>query len=328
MRLMLKLTTPSPYVPLSDLNQKWAGLLEQLGLRTPPIQWVRLPPQVSAAPALPLAATYAELEAVSAAGCQAVAAPGVVTLTAHLLGTFRVTVNDLPVCWSRSRCQALFKYLLTHRERPTPRDVLMDIFWPEAEPESARNCLNVAMSHLRKALRSATDEPLVIYEGGAYGLNPDLYLWLDVDEFERRVREGKHLEAAGCVETAVAEYEAALNLYQGDFLAEDPYEGWPVLTRERMRADYMEILDRLSEIYFKREQYTACVALCQRLLAYDNCREDAHGRLMRCYSRQSQYPMALRQYQTCVEALKTELDVTPAPATTHLVERIRRRECV
>jgi len=327
MRLMLKLTTPSPYVPLSDLNQKWAGLLEQLGLRTPPIQWVRLPPQVFAAPALPLAATYAELEAVSAE-CQAVAALAVVTLTAHLLGTFRVTVNDLPVCWSRSRCQALFKYLLTHRERPTPRDVLMDIFWPEAEPESARNCLNVAMSHLRKALRSATDEPLVIHEGGAYRLNPEVCLWLDVDEFERRVREGKRLEAAGCVETAVAEYETALNLYQGDFLAEDPYEGWPVLTRERMRADYMEILDRLSEIYFKREQYTACVALCQRLLAYDNCREDAHGRLMRCYSRQSQYPMALRQYQTCVEALKTELDVTPAPATTHLVERIRRRERV
>jgi hypothetical protein len=38
--------------------------------------------------------------------------------------------------------------------------------------------------------------------------------------------------------------------------------------------------------------------------------------------------MAVRQYQACVEALQTELDVTQAATTTQLLERIRRRECV
>ena len=64
------------------------------------------------------------------------------------------------------------------------------------------------------------------------------------------------------------------------------------------------------------------------MLAADSCREDAHCRLMRCYARLEQYPPALRQYQACVEALRTELDVQPSPATVELYERIRRREPV
>jgi hypothetical protein len=47
---------------------------------------------------------------------------------------------------------------------------------------------------------------------------------------------------------------------------------------------------------------------------------------MRCYAGQEQIPLALRQYQVCVEALQRELDVTPEPATTQLAERLRRHE--
>jgi len=108
----------------------------------------------------------------------------------------------------------------------------------------------------------------------------------------------------------------------------DLADDWPVLPRERLRVDYLDTLDRLSHLYFTGEQYGRCVTLCQMLLAQDNCREDAHCRLMRCYSRQDQHLLALRQYQTCAEALDHELGVAPAAATTQLYERIRRREAV
>jgi DNA-binding SARP family transcriptional activator len=49
---------------------------------------------------------------------------------------------------------------------------------------------------------------------------------------------------------------------------------------------------------------------------------------MRCFSRQGQSRLALRQYQICVDALRQELDIDPEPATTQLAERIRRREAV
>ncbi len=253
--------------------------------------------------------------------------PAEPTLAAHLLGAFRVTVNDRPIeKWPKGKGQAVFKYLLTHRDRPMPRDVLTETFWPEAEPEAARNRINVAVHSLRQALKSVTDVTVIVYEAGAYGLNPDLRLWLDVEEFERHVQGGRRLEAQNQLGAAVAEYEVATSLYQGDFLADDLYEGWPVLTRERLRVAYLDTLDHFSQICFSQEHYAECVTLCQLILTRDRCREDAHCRLMWCYSRQGQDHLALRQYQACQEALRAELDVAPAPATTQLFERIRQHK--
>jgi len=253
--------------------------------------------------------------------------PGAPTLTVRLLGQFRVTLHDRPiVSWPSGRGRAVFKYLLTHRERPIPRDALMEIFWPEGSPESARNSLNVAMHGLRQALRAVTNDPVILFQNGVYRFNPDLRIWLDVDEFRRYVQSGRRLEDAGNISGAAAEYEQSINLYDGDLMADDLADDWPVLTRERLRVAYLDTLDRLSHIRFSQDHYNACVSLCELLLAQDSCREDAHCRLMRCYSRLGQHHLALRQYQICRDALREELDVEPAAATTQLNESIRRRE--
>ncbi|MEO7908732.1 MAG: BTAD domain-containing putative transcriptional regulator [Roseiflexaceae bacterium] len=265
----------------------------------------------------------------SLAPSASVIASGTPTLTIHMLGPFRAALNDCPIeSWPSGRGRAVFKFLLAHRDRTRPRDVLMDAFWPDAEPEAARNSLNVALHGLRQALRAADDLPVVIFQDGAYRLNPELHLWLDSDEFERRVTAGRRFESTGQIAAAAAEYEVATGLYQGDFMADDPYDEWPVITRERLRIAYLDTLDRLSQIYFSQGQYGSCASLCQHMLTQDNCREDAHCRLMRCYSRQGQHHLALRQYQICVKTLRDELDVEPAPTTMQLHERIRSRERV
>jgi DNA-binding SARP family transcriptional activator len=246
----------------------------------------------------------------------------------HMLGAFSMTIGDLTVKLPASRGLALLKYLLLHHKQTTPREMLMDIFWPDAEPDTARNNLNVAMHSLRKALRSAIFLPVIVFENGAYGLEPNLQVWLDVEEFERCVKAGQRLEARDQLTAAVAEYETAISLYQGDFLEQNPYEEWTVLDRERMRVAFLDTLDRLSQIYFNQERYAACITVCQLILTRDRSREDAHCLLMRCYSRQGQYHLALRQYQMCVEALRAELEVEPALETTQLYDSIRRRERV
>jgi DNA-binding SARP family transcriptional activator len=168
---------------------------------------------------------------------------------------------------------------------------------------------------------------VILYRDGAYSITPDMQVWLDVEEFERLVHAGQRLESRN-QSAAVSEYEAAISLYQGDFLQENAYEGWTVLTRESLRMAYLNTLDSLSRIYFSQERYAACVMTCQSILDRDRCREDAHCMLMRCYSRQGQDPMALRQYQACTEALRLELDVAPAPATTRLFQQIRQHQRV
>lgn len=244
----------------------------------------------------------------------------------HMLGAFSMTIGDLTVKLPASRGLSLLKYLLLHHTQNIPREVLMDIFWPDAEPETARNNLNVAMHSLRKALRRVVFLPVIVFEGGAYGLEPNLQVWLDVEEFEGCVKAGQRLESRDQLTAAVTEYETAISLYQGDFLEQNPYEEWTVLDRERLRVAYLDTLDRLSQIYFSQERYAACVTVCQLILTRDRCREDAHCILMRCYIRQGQYHLALRQYQICVEALETELEVKPSPETKQIYEKIRQRE--
>lgn len=321
----------------------WDRLLQAVGLRqhradapdtAAPMLAASVPPIEVPTPIALLAGSVALIEppqamapapeTALARAAQPDSAPG---LAVYLLGPLRVTLADRPIeSWPSGRGRAIFKYLLMHREQPIPRDVLMDRFWPDAAPEAARNNLNVAIHGLRQALKAISDLPVVIFQDGAYRIHSDLTIWLDVEEFERHVAAGRRHEAAGQLADATAEYEIATGLYQGDFLADDPYEEWPVLTREHLRVAYLDALDRLAQLYFSQGKYAACATLCQQLLAHDSCREDAHCRLMRCYSRQGQHHLALRQYQACVEALHSELDIEPGSAIVQLFERIRRRE--
>jgi DNA-binding SARP family transcriptional activator len=250
-------------------------------------------------------------------------------LSVHLLGQLKVRLDEVAVAdWPSGRGRSLFKYLVTHRDPWPRREQLMDAFWPEAAPAAARNSLNVAVHGLRRAFRAAAEVPVVVLEDGTYRLGPQLRLWLDVDEFERHVAGGRRLEAAGDRAGAAAEYERALALYQGDFLADDPYEDWPVMTREHLLLAYLDVLDRLGDLYLGWGQYGAGVALCRLLVQRDPCHEDGHRRLMRCFTRQGQPHLALRQYQACADALDQELGVNPDPATVALAQRIRRHEPV
>jgi DNA-binding SARP family transcriptional activator len=51
--------------------------------------------------------------------------------------------------WPNVRGKSIFNYLVTHRRRPVPREVLMNLFWPEVGSEAARNNLNVAIYGLQ-----------------------------------------------------------------------------------------------------------------------------------------------------------------------------------
>jgi DNA-binding SARP family transcriptional activator len=251
-------------------------------------------------------------------------------ITAHLLGELRVAFQDRPVeMWSSGRGRAVFEYLIVNHHRKVRRDRLMSTFWPEASADAARNSLNVAIHGLRQSLRPAVgDTAVVIHQDQAYFIDPALAIWVDVEVFEEQLKAAQqHLASAELV-TAEEAFESATWLYQGEFLADDPYEEWAMVTREHLRLCYLDALDRLSALRLNSGDYPGCVAACLKLLACDSCREDAHCRLMRCYSRQGQVQLALRQYHSCTAALRTELDVAPAQATTELFNCLRRREVI
>jgi DNA-binding SARP family transcriptional activator len=248
------------------------------------------------------------------------------SLTVYCLGLFRAYNNEhLVEKWPGHKCKSIFKYMIIHREHPIHIEILMDLFWRDVDPEAARRNLYQAVYSLRQALQTGDPGfPYILCEDGCYYLNPDVRLWVDSDDFTAHYQTGQRLERESRLQEAIREYELADNLYEGEFMAEDRYEDWSLVPRENLKHAHLDVLDRLSQHYFGRAQFAMCIAFCQKILAEDNCREDAHRRLMRCHLHQGQRHLALRQYHMCVEALKRELDVPPMPATVELYQEIQR----
>jgi DNA-binding SARP family transcriptional activator len=251
------------------------------------------------------------------------------SLVVYCLGEFRVFFDGRPVeGWSNGKGKAILKFLLVHQEHRAGKEVLMERFWPEAEPDAARNSLNVAIYALRRAFASVTDTSVLLFRDDSYLLNPRLPVWIDGEAFLNHLAAGHDLERRRETTLAIEEYRRAEALYQGDLFQEDRYEDWLEAYRRDFSERYLTLLVGLEEYAFAHHDYGACVDLCKKMLAVDPCHEEPHRRLMQCWSRQGLAHLALRQFHVCREALARELEVDPSPDTTEVFDRIRRREPV
>lgn len=245
-------------------------------------------------------------------------------LVVYCLGAFKAYWGNRPINrWYGLKGMMIFKYLLANRKQPVPKDLLMELFWPEMDPEAARRNLHQAVYSLRRTLRRAHQQvKLIEFENDCYQLNPAVSVWLDVDEFQRHRQDGLRLEQARRLPEALVAFSIAESLYHADFLEEDLYEEWTLPHRQHLRDTYQDLAGRLSEHYYNQSEFTAAIAICRRLIRLDSCNEEAYRRLMKCYLAQGQRHLAIRQYLTCVDALKTELNITPSQETVILYEQL------
>jgi DNA-binding SARP family transcriptional activator len=268
-------------------------------------------------------------------------------LTVLSLGTFLVRRADGTELtnreWQREKARQLFQLLLTLRYTPLPREHILELLWPESEFNAAEAGFKVALNALSRALEpdrpSRSQSSFIIKEGSgqslAYSLNlaPDLCR-CDALEFQELIRKGRHEEAPGAVDTPVEPglnrlspasldyYNQAIALYRGDYLPACLYEDWAAPERERLLSLFLTTAERLAQAMAAEERWERCLELCRLILNRDNCWEEAYRLSMLAYYRQGNRTAALRAYERCGLALKTELDLTPLPQTTLLYHKI------
>jgi SARP family transcriptional regulator, regulator of embCAB operon len=247
-------------------------------------------------------------------------------LTAQFFGTFRVSVEGIPVDTVSSRpARNVLAYLLAHRRTAVPRDVLMDVFWPAAGPGAARNSLHVALSRARQALRAASPAAMVERRFDTYRIAGPVTVWTDLEHFERACATGRRIDRAGDATAAIRSYETACQIYEGDFLADEPYAEWAASTRDALRLQAVDVQSRLVEMYIECGSYGPAALVGRRILAVDPCNEAVHRRLMVCYAAAGMRHLALAQYDRLTTALWDTFRVRPSAETIDLYERLRRR---
>lgn len=244
----------------------------------------------------------------------------------YFLGSFGVMLRGVPVQrWRSRKGRSLFAYLLYHHKRPVYRDVLMETFWPDVDPECSRDSLNVTIHHIRQDLRGCDSaQEIILYKDECYAINPDLEVWLDCEAFQSQWHKVQHHRYDKDVTRECRELEDVVHLYKGDFMEEEPYEDWAASERENYREEFLVILERLSEHYLSRGDVEEAASLCERILERDNCRENVHKKLMLCYYRLGCRDKAMKQFRRCADVLQKELNMGPTSATVRLNEDIRQ----
>jgi predicted ATPase/DNA-binding SARP family transcriptional activator len=242
-------------------------------------------------------------------------------IRAHLLGQVRISVGQRTIAedtWTLRSARSLFLVLLITRGHALPRDRVLDILWPEASPELARNTLYKALHALRRVLEPALSKgrasSYIESRGGTVGILPSVDVWVDADAFETALTEPT--ERRNQLRNAVA-------LYGGELLLTDLYEDWPVARREAVRRAREGAVLELAAADLAAGEPQATVAPLELLLAADPTFEAAHRALMRAYAGTGQRDRALRQYTRCRSALQEELGSEPDEETNALRSNIQ-----
>jgi DNA-binding SARP family transcriptional activator/TolB-like protein len=235
-------------------------------------------------------------------------------LSIGVLGPLTIELDGERLGKTPRKARALLAYLAAQGGRAISRERLADLLWPYQGTDQARHSLRNCLLELRKAMGQgaeihlATDFSSCRVQG----------VQVDIDRFESLARSPQ-----------TDDLKAAADLYRGEFLADfivdsEPFQEWLTAERERTLDLVCGVLQRLSTRQHAVSDHDAAIQAARRLVALDQLSEIGHRALIRAYIRAGRRPEALRQYRTCAEILKRELDVAPDAETQALAREIAR----
>ncbi|MDQ6824868.1 MAG: AAA family ATPase [Candidatus Eremiobacteraeota bacterium] len=185
-------------------------------------------------------------------------------------------------------------FLIMNRDVDTARDRLLEIFWPDAEPDHGRDSLNTALWSIRRCLRTAgiqADECVLATKSTVRWTADTLVDSLQFAEL--------------AASNDLPENREALQLYRGDFLEGD-YDNWAVTERERLATIYETVLARVVRTSKDTEA-------AQRFIARNPYDEEAYATIVEAELAAGRRSSAASWVERCRNAL-SEVGEKPSPA--------------
>lgn len=199
--------------------------------------------------------------------------------------------------------------LLSLARAPVPRATIAAQLWPDELEADARANVRRHLHHLRRAL-PPSETPWIDESDGHLVWHADADVAIDLARFEQLVADPQ----------TAAEAVAA---YGGDLLEGYDDDEWLTIERERLRSIYLEALLELAIRARRSRDFAAAIAFAERLLAYDDLREDALRELIAARYAASDRSGALAVYERFAARLDGALQVEPMAETIAMAEAIR-----
>lgn len=244
------------------------------------------------------------------------------TLEITLFGRLIVRRGGVPLDLP-TKVAELLCILLLRRGKPLTREVLATTLWGDASPAQGKKYLRQSLWQLQQALEGGGQGALSIMqlEREWVSLLPDSGLLVDAYQLDDACAP-----LDSCPDIAdLARACAAAELYVGELL-EGWYQEWCLIERERYRALFLSLLERLLESCIVQREIATGLTYGLRLLRLEPSRERSHRSLMRLYALSGDRGAALHQLERCRAVLEREFGVGPGATTLALADRIRAGE--
>ncbi len=216
------------------------------------------------------------------------------------------------------KSEALFAYLVEHRNQSLSRETLADLLWPYSGPDQARASLRQEVSVLRKALGPANADSIVSHgdriEFSQDEANVDLWNFTEI----------------GVGGLSVTKQKELLSLYTAPFLdtfriRSQPFSDWVWVTRQAQEATALRFGDAAMRQWSDDDYEDNITEIAQHLCRIDPTYEPAHRGLVEYYVKQGDFHLAKHQVRLCETALRTHLDTEPSIETKQLAATLERR---
>ena len=224
------------------------------------------------------------------------------SLRVRTLGRTRVLAPEGPLdgAWLRQRPGQLLKLLICNRHRITHTDEIAVAFWPESDRTGLQN-----VRHFVHALRSqlepdraprARSSFIVAHEGG-YELDVSR-IAVDADDFERHAQAGLRALRHSDPDTARESLERAAALYDGEFLADEPYAEWALAERGRLHELASRTFSGLADLALEAGAAETATGHLYRLARLEPLDSDVQRRLLSLLLARGRSGEAQRHYRS------------------------------
>ncbi len=258
-------------------------------------------------------------------GAHGVAAENMLEI--HTLGQFYVLKNGELLTAASGRlgkAWELFLYLVTHRQKLTPLEIIHENLWPGEESIDPKKNIKNLVHRLRKTLDQGGDS-MIVYSQGCYRWNNNTDYWLDAEQFELFCQEARALSKSS-PEEAADRYKEALKLYRGDYLPEFSQEDWVIHTRRYYHQLFLSSVLDLLNIYKLAGNYNEVIRICERTFLIEQFDEDLHLRYIEALLKEGKTTQARAHYQYITSLLYHEFGAKPSEAFQHMYGLIKSKE--
>jgi DNA-binding SARP family transcriptional activator len=235
-------------------------------------------------------------------------------LRINTFGRTEILSREGPISgtWLDGRAGQLLKYMLVERDRVVRTDEIVENVWRGSDgggASSVRFYIHELRRHLEpdRAPRAAS---FLVWKRGGYQFDLDR-VQIDANDFERDVNYGLRAFRAGNLEEATTELEAGLDLYHGDFLADEAYADWVLVERDRLRSLAVEALEAIAEAYLRHGTTQSAIGPLTRLAEFQPFDSEMQRKLLCALLADGRRTDAMRRYEIFRRRLKREFGEEP-----------------